>query len=99
MPLDRNSRKSLLPVAEQMNDVDGNGAERAEFKADVDQAKHDHRVHSRNRVRSPPRARVTQIRAYSRAFLAYVRMGSADDGYNELLGMAGRSLARRTWCA
>ena len=32
-----------------MNDVDGNGAERAGRKADTDQTKHDHRMHPRNR--------------------------------------------------
>jgi hypothetical protein len=39
--MDANSRKQILPAAKQMNDVDGNGAERAERKADTDQAKHD----------------------------------------------------------
>ena len=46
---EREQPETGLPVAEQMNDVDGNGAERAGRKADTDQAKHDHRMHPRNR--------------------------------------------------
>jgi len=46
--MEANSQRQLLPAAEQTNDVEGNGAERAERKADTDQTKYDDRVQPRH---------------------------------------------------
>ena len=47
--MDPNSPGQALPVAEQADDVEGDGAERAERKADADQTKYDDRVQPRRR--------------------------------------------------
>ena len=46
--MDANSNKQVSPAAEQTNDVEGDGAERAERQADADQTKHDDRVQPRH---------------------------------------------------
>src|ERR1700722_18367479 len=41
--------RQRLPAAEQMDDVEGHGAERADRKTDADQSEHDDRVQPRRR--------------------------------------------------
>ena len=48
--MDTHDRRQALPAAEQMNDVEGNGAERADRKTDADQSEHDDRVQPRRRI-------------------------------------------------
>ena len=43
-----NNGKLALPAAEQMDDVEGDGAERADRKADADQSEHDGRLQPRH---------------------------------------------------